>query len=426
VADRTATRLVVVVPNSFKGGWVDEINKWEMPITPHVFESGADHANNAFLRVEFKQAPALIINYEAIRSEGTQQYILKFIEGKNAMIVFDESIQIGTHDAAQTKVAISLAKNFPFRRVLSGKPQRKGPNDLWSQYRAIGKFDGFNYFAFRNAFCKLGGFKGKSVVGAINEDILQERIAPFTFRATKADWLTSLPSKMYTVRNYKLTRDMQGMFDTMLEEFVLWLGNDEVVTVDAAITKYIKLAQIQAGFIIDELGKVRQLVEPAKNPRIQLLKEIMGDEVTGKVIVPYNHKYVREMLMSEFAYLNPAIIRGQMTDEEIREQKRLFNEDPRCRVIFLQTRAAKYGHTLLGGPEPENHCNTMWFFENTYSSDDRSQIEDRMHRTGQTEQCLYGDFVATVLDRNMIEALKRNESVFQAVFAPLARRAMGA
>lgn len=421
VAAREATRLVVFAPMSFKGGWVDEINKWEMPIQPHIFESGADSANAWFLRQEFKMAPALIVNYEAARSESTQQFILQFIDGKDAMVVFDESIQIGTHDAAQTVAAIGLSKHFAFRRVLSGKPQRKGPHDLWSQYRAIGKFDGFNYFAFRNAFCKMGGFKGKAVVGAINEDILQERIAPFTFRATKADWLPSLPAKMYTIRDYKLTKEMQSMYNSMEEDFVLWLSSDEVVAVDAAITKYIKMAQIQAGFILDENGKARVLVEPSKNPRVRLLKEVIEDEVTGKVIVPYSHKYVREILLSEFAYLNPAIIRGQMGDDEIREQKRRFNEDPDCRVIFLQTRAAKYGHTLLGGPEPENHCNTMWFFENTYSSDDRSQIEDRMHRTGQLEQCLYGDFVATSLDRKMIEALQRNEEVFQTVFAPLAR-----
>jgi len=282
------------------------------------------------------------------------------------------------------------------------------------------QLEGFMFHPFKNAFCRMGGFKMKQVLGAQNEDVLSERIDPHVFRALKTDW-TDLPPKIYTHREYDMTPEMKAMYRQMEEEFVLWLQN-ETVTVDAAITKYIKLAQIQCGFIIDEDGKTHMLVPPERNPRLRVLKEIIEDEIVGKVTVVYNNKVVFDILMEALAKYNPSYIRGQMTSEGLTEQKRIFNNDPNSRVMLLQTKAAKYGHTLLGLPERENHCSTQIFFQNTYSLDDRSQIEDRSHRYGQLGRSMaYIDLVGTPLDRNAVRALQRKEDVFQSVFSLLRR-----
>ena len=93
------------------------------------------------------------------------------------------------------------------------------------------------------------------------------------------------------------------------------------------------------------------------------------------------------------------------------------SKNPNCRGILLQTRASKYGHTLLGGKNLNDHCYTQLVYENTYSLDDRSQIEDRHHRHGQiADSVLYIDFIGSQLDRNAVEALKRKEDMFQSVF----------
>jgi hypothetical protein len=105
-----------------------------------------------------------------------------------------------------------------------------------------------------------------------------------------------------------------------------------------------------------------------------------------------------------------------MTPEEISYQKDKFNNTKSCRVILAQTRASKYGHTLLGGTADLDKCNTMVFAENSYSLDDRSQIEDRIHRHGQTNACLYVDVWGTKLDRRVTQALQAKENIAQAVF----------
>ena len=416
VERRECHRKVVVCPNSFKGGWRDEAIKWGLNVDVHVYNSGNDYDNLAFLKRSFDKPPVLVVNYEAIRSEKTQLYIRRFIDNRFSWITFDESIQLKTNNSAQTIAGITLAKYFNYKRILTGKPITQGPHDLWGQMRAIGQLDGRNYYAFKTAFCRMGGFKMKQVIGAQNESILNGLISPHVFRATKEQW-TDIPPKLYSQREYNLPPNMRSMYKQMEDEFVLWLENGEDVSVDAAITKYIKLAQISSGFILREDGSVEDLVDPMSNPRVKLVKEIVEEEITGKVVVAYHHRHTLAILAKVLGNSYPAIIQGGMTEDAIRFEKDRFNNKPECRVLLAQIKASKYGHTLLGGPEPENRCSTMIFFENTYSLDDRSQVEDRIHRHGQSANCvLYIDMFGTSVDYRVNRALQRKEGIFQAVF----------
>lgn len=410
------TRMVSVCPNTFKGGWADEVKKHGMEVDAHVYDSGS-RANDEFFRRRYERPPLLIINYEAIRSASVHDNLIDWMSRKPTYIAFDESLQISTHDALQTKAAISLSRVAVTRRILTGKPISRGPHDLWAQMRAIGQFDGRNFYAFRGMFCRMGGFKNRQVIGAQNEDLLAQLIEPHVFRATKEDWLFKIP-KVPTTREYEMTTEQRRQYRGMEREFVLWLNEDKFVTVDAAINKYEKLAQIQCGFIIDtdDDSKVHVITSPDQNPRVKLLLNVLDMEVPGKAIVVYVHKYAFHILEHALREYNPAWIKGGMTPEELDEQKRRFNDDPDCRVILVQERAGKYGHTLLG-QAGRDRCSTTIFFENSYSLDDRSQVEDRNHRRGQdADSVTYVDLCGTSMDKNVIRALQRKESIFKAIF----------
>ena len=72
--------------------------------------------------------------------------------------MIDESIQIKGNKSAQTKAVHELAAWSPYTnellnvrsvRILTGRPQTQGPQDLWGQLRAIGLVPGQNFYAFR-------------------------------------------------------------------------------------------------------------------------------------------------------------------------------------------------------------------------------------------------------------------------------------
>lgn len=441
LAEGRATRMIVVCPNSFKQGWVEDAGKHGVDMDFFVWEAGNHAYLRSWIKRGFKKPPCLIVNWEAIRpikkkvNKKTIYYntelldlMFEFLQQKPTMIIYDESIKAKTHDSLSTIGGIllsdeALINNRGFARDLSGKPITSGPHDLWGQMRLIGQMRGRNYYAFKTAFCKMGGFAMKQVMGAQNEDVLMEMIEPHVFRATKEDW-TDLPPKTYTIRDYKMTPEMAAMYKSMHDEFVLWLNDDENVSVDAAITKYIKLAQIQAGWIYDENRKVRWLVPDDRNPRLNALKEFVEEELTGKMCIAYHHKPVREQLMRLLGGEDKvAWISGGMTGTEVEEQKARFNGDKNVQFILLQDEASKYGHTLLGVPERGYRCYTMGLYENNYNLDTRSQIEDRIHRHGQIADSVgYVDFAGTPLDRDCIRALQRKEGVFQTVFAPMRRK----
>ena len=415
-------RMIVVCPNTFKRGWIDEIEKHGFQFDTHIWRSSkkVDAANFLNLYHHPKGPPVLIINYDAARMPGVIRALQIWAARGKAYLAVDESIQIKGHKSLQTKAIHALAPQCAFTRLLTGRPQTQGPHDLWGQLRAIGLFPITNFFAFRGRYCVMGGWNDKEVLRAKNTDELAAFMAPVVFQAKKADWLPALPRKDYTIRDYEMSDEQQRQYTQMERQFLLEIEQG-VITVDVAIAKYAKLAQIQCGFIYySEEHAVAELVRPEENPRLNLLCDLIKDEVSGKVCVVYRHRAVFDLLYLYGGFDSPAYIKGDMKPDEVAKQKAKFNEDPACRVILLQCDAAKYGHTLLGGPGADDKCRTMIFFENSYSADTRDQIEDRIHRRGQTgDAVLYIDLSGSDLDRRIVKALQRKDALYRSVFRNL-------
>ena len=420
-------RMVVICPNTFKQGWADEVTKHGFNFDVHVFRSAKREAATEFCREKVRNGPpVMIFNYEAARMKTVLAGMIKWASRGKTYLVVDESIQIKSNKSAQTKAVHQLAAwspytdepfNVRFVRILTGRPTTQGPHDLWGQLRAIGAFRHKNYYAFRGDFCVMGGWKAKQVVAAKNQDRLAAEMAPVVFQAKKKDWLPSLPDKRMTIRDYEMSGEQKRQYTSMEQEFLLEIEND-VVTVDVAIAKWAKLAQIQTGFIYDEQGVARELVTPSENPRLLLLLQLLKEEVQGKTVVVYRHRAMLSVLIQALAEYDPAWIKGGMKPDEVEEQKARFNNDPNCRILLAQCDAAKYGHTLLSsGGRDEDRCRTMIFFENSYSADTRDQIEDRIHRRGQTgEYVLYIDLSGSELDRRIVRALQMKDQLYTSVF----------
>jgi hypothetical protein len=434
VLQNKVDRMIVICPNSFKLGWVEEIEKHGFNFDTHVFRAAKREAATGFCKQthidlhNIFHPPVMVVNYEAARMKTVLAGLIKWASRGKCYLVIDESIQIKGHRSLQTKAVHSLTAWSPFThepmhiryvRILTGRPQTQGPQDLWGQLRTIGLYQGKNFYAFRGDYCVMGGWQLKEVVKAKNQDHLARTMAPSVFQAKKADWLPSLPRKDFTIRDYAMSGEQRRQYLSMEEEFLLEIDSG-VVTVDVAIAKYAKLAQIQTGFIYDEHGNAHELVDPSENPRVNLLRQLLDDEVSGKTVVVYRHRAILQVLIRALAEYDPAWIKGGMKPNEIEEQKARFNDDPNCRIILAQCDASKYGHTLLAGPAEEDRCRTMIFFENSYSADTRDQIEDRIHRRGQTgEYVLYIDLSGSDLDRRIVRALQRKDELYRSVFKNL-------
>lgn len=409
---------IVLSPNKFKKGWQTEATLCEYPVPFHVMDS--DKRKDALAFLNDNPVCTLVVNHESIIFPKTLEILQKLV-GPATMLTIDESIAFKNPKAKSSLTALALAKECGIVRDLSGKPITQGPHDLWMQLRLVGALEKFNYFAFKNTFCKIGGFMNKQVLGAKNEERLHQILDEWCWFARKVDY-TDLPERQWLPPIRISMSDRQRMlYEAMEENFIVWLqeSGDEVVA-DMVITRNMKLDQIASGFIMDGDRVNERLMSVENNPRIQAVHDLMENRINGKLIISAFYKESIEMLTEAMARYNPAFILSESLMKarglDIEREKYKFNNDPTCRMCIGATKPLKYGHTLLGDQAiPDNACYTLLFYENTYSLDDREQVEARNHRNGQRYPVSYVDFAVSDMDDAKIRALQRKEDVASSV-----------
>ena len=403
-------RMLILSPNRYKWAWAGDIEAMGMPelgFSPFVFESGTK-GRKAFAEYSKHRRGVVIINYEALRSDTTFKLVSEWAAG--AYIAGDESIIIKNPQSVITKAALNLSKKAPVVRALTGKPVVQSPADLWAQLRFAKQLNGKNFFAFRAKYVVMGGFKMKVPLGAKNEDQLNAALQKVSFVAHRREWGTWHEPDFMSV-SVEMTGEQAKHYASMNSEFVMWLNDSgDSVTAEQVATKSLKLRQISSGFVYDEFGSPHALVKPSKNPKLKLLREMMTTEIEGKLVVLGVHKPVIKMLIDELREFNPAVIGGpDKTDVEA--EKHRFNNDPECRIIVCQSQVTKYGHSLHANGE----CNTIAVFESDYNYDTRAQVLERTYHPDNTSGVTVIDFFASPVEKAVIQALQRKESISDAV-----------
>ena len=392
------SNMIIICPQSLKQVWVAEGEEWDVKLNITTWPKVSDNWD------------ILAINYEAMIGRGGQ-YIEDQLETNNTYMVLDESIHVKNPQAKRTKRIIGLASAAAYVRILSGAPIVKSPLDIWGQFRCIGELKGKNQYAFRNRFCKMGGYLGKQIIGVRNQDELTSIIDKSSFRAKKSEW-TDLPDTLCTTRRYELSGDQYKQYETMRKELVLHV-KEETITAPMVITQMMKLQQISSGFVIDEQGETNELVPIDNNPKLALIKEIL-QELNTKVIIFAFYKQSIKYLMQLMHNMDIeyATLRGNQSEEDQVENKAQFNKG-NATIMIAQLTAGKYGHTLLGSESVP--CHTTIFYENNYDLDARVQAEARNHRHGQNYPVTNVDIVGTKLDEKIIQALQKKLSMAEAI-----------
>lgn len=433
VTRELADCLFVVVPRSLRGTWKEEAEELGLPY-PVVL---VDSDKKALKALESVRGPVVLVcHYEQVQTHG-RRLLEKLLEDKRKIyLALDESVRIKNHKSVigdvlylvangkkRTKVSAKVSRVIDdprgpvaFRRVLSGTPAPQGPHDLWMQFKFGGVMEKTPYYAFRNTYCRMGGYLGKQIMGAQNMDILRMRTGSFVFRAKKKDW-TDLPEKLWAKpREVELTPEQRNAYREIMNEFVLELGPDDVITVEMAITVKNKLQQICSGWVYDNDKQVREIVPLDKNPKLQEVRSIIED-VETKLLVFYFFRPTREYLeqMAQDMGIDYVFLESGLKDAEMSARKARFNNEDSVKVAFCQIDAVKEGHTLLGTEAMP--CHNTVFVENTYSLYARAQGEDRNHRHGQKNPVTYHDISTSKEDRAIIKALQKKGDMQEALLA---------
>ena len=232
----------------------------------------------------------------------------------------------------------------------------------------------------------------KDVVQAKNAEALARAMEDAVFQARKKDWLPTLPRKDMTIRDYEdVRRTRKQRYDSMEKDFLLEI-EDDTVTVDVAIAKI-----CEVGADPDEVSSTTREESPMNS---SILPRTRASTCSTRTSRKRDQRQdVRRLPASGHVAgadqgsgaIRPGLDQGRheagrsrRTEDALQHQSALPHHPPamrRCQAI---------GHTLLAGPAEEDRCRSMIFFENSYSSADTGdQIEDRIHRRGQTGSMSY-------------------------------------
>lgn len=402
-------RCLVLSPNQYKHTWESEAVRFGVDVPMHVFESSKAKEFTKFLARTTQSM--VFVNYEALIPDAHYALLSGYVDDRT-LLAADESAMLKNRDSKSFKRAHELAKAAGAVRLLSGKPAPQGVQDLYSQLRMIGGLDGWNFYQFKNTFAEIGGFKGREIIGVKNEDRLARIRLALSFFARRAEWGTSITSD-YEIVTLEMEARQRAAYASMEEDFLVWLEEGDAITADQVVTKLLKLQQIASGFIYGADKEPRWLLPFDKTPKCDDMLFKLGHQVTGKTIVVYHHGPVGDELTRVLAPYRPALIRSQQhmakMKLDVNSEKARFNGDPSCRVLIGQSKALKYGHTLMG--QPGDRCATTMYFENSYSLDDRSQTEERNQGEGQESAIHIVDWCSSAIEARIASALQRKEDV---------------
>lgn len=365
----------------------------------------------------------------------------------------------------------SIIKSEPksvARIILTGTPATNGPFDLWSMFEFLRpNYFGINWYAFQN---KYGMYCSIDVNGRMIRILIDEakwkqikactcfEMANMLYGVTLSTYTTvqmqdkyqgpfkgveelqklimedamfvrtedvvDMPERTYIKKMIDMSAEQTSAYRQMENEMIAQY-KDKEMTASSKLTMYLRLQQIASGFIStqdmpdradyesqDEFEKA--VFEWAQDPPP---KEITWFDSVGKI----------DQLKTDMEEMQgvPLIIVTHFSAEAARIFDELTKTGHKCCLITGWKRVG----TIEGFQKGEydvmvanirvismgfnmQNAHHMIFYSNTFSLEDRIQVEGRIYRTGQKNTCIYIDYIsADTIDMKVFAALSMKKTI---------------
>lgn len=453
--------VLVIAPNGVHKQWaIEEIPKWMKDVDTVVWWK----KNKPFGFVEGK----LNIVCTNIDQFSTKTRYLDYVNWVNAhkcFIILDEATRIKNPKALRTqrllyefnrvikrgRTVLSSEPRTAARAILTGTPVTNGPFDVWSMFEFLrpGYF-GVNWYAFQNRYGMFHSIdvSGRTIRILINEDIwyainhctsfeeanirygvslstydtirnqahyegpfrnveqLRQKMSEIAMFVRIEDCL-DMPERIYNRKLLDMSAEQARVYYEM-ENYFLTEYKNEKVEAKTKLTSYIRLQQIASGFVSSEVLPEEEEDPPPNKitwfdstPKLDQL-EIDLEEIPGQVIIVCHFSAEADRIYESLKDKYKCCL---MTGWKKVGSIEGFKEN-RYKVMVANIRVISMGFNL------QEHCHHMIFYSNTFSLEDRIQVEARIYRSGQKQPCIYIDYVMTdTIDMKVYAALKQKKQL---------------
>lgn len=363
----------------------------------------------------------LSVNYDCTRGKGGVEACEGFAtkhQGTLA-IICDESQDIKDMRSQRSKKVAQIRDigQSPYRLILTGTPVAKNLVDEFCQLHWLNSdILGFRYVTgFRNRFCVMGGYMGREIVGTKNLTEFRAAVDPWSYRCTKEEM--GLAPKAYSRWTFALDKRQKAMMADLRDQLALAMESGEVVSSANAAVFVTKAQQIANGFAVDEDGKAHLLMDHDKNPRLNAMTEFI-EAHDGKLLIWARFRQDIQNICDVLADQGIGHVQyhGGTKDADRAAAVQSFLDPQGARIFVSNPQAGGTGLNLQG------LCTKALYYSNGYSSIDRWQSEDRIHRHGAPGICEMVDLVAKGSpDARILANLRKKKDVASMAVGDLAK-----
>ena len=307
-----------------------------------------------------KQGKRTVIRFPI--AEKIQELCDKGIIG---MIAFDEAHKAKNPDSQQGKALLSIDCKGP-KIPMSGTFVLNNPLDLYLPLKWAG-FETHSFYAYKQHYCKMGGFGGKEIVGYKNLDELRSMVSKVMLRRVKGDVL-DLPPKVHTIEWVDAYPEQKSLYKDVRDQ--VRDNIDKVKVHPDPLSEMLRLRQV-TGYP----GILSSTV--TKSAKMDRMEELVEEEVSvgGKAIIFSNWSEMTNVIRHKLKKYNPAYITGEVGSVQRMEEKDRFQNDPNCKVMIGTIGALGTGFTLTA-------AQLVIFVDEPWNRGIKDQAEDRAHRIG--------------------------------------------
>lgn len=376
VARKTQFKHVLIVcgVNGLKHNWVREINTHSnerghilgSKILKGKLKEGSVKERLADLNREIDDF-FLITNIETLRDKDIQGRLEQLTKsGTIGMVIIDEIHKCKNAQSQQGKAIHCLKSNY--KLALTGTPLMNQPIDLYNVLKWL-ELEKHSFYQFKKFYCVMGGYGGYEIVGYKNLDQLRSNVERVMLRRKK-DEVLNLPPKLRQIEYVEMTAKQSQLYKEIRSDIEANLN--EIVLNPNPLAMLIRLRQVTGhpGILSNTI---------TESAKIDRMKEIIEELVANgqKAIVFSNWTEMTDIVRKELSEYNPAVITGQIKNEERDAQAQRFQNDPKCHVIIGTIGAMGTGLTLTA-------ASTVIFLDKPWNMANTEQAEDRAHRIGTT------------------------------------------
>jgi len=388
IAEQYKGKTLIVAPKKVtETVWHKEAANWEHLCHLKIsIVLGSEKQRIAALQ---QDADIYVINLENLVWLTSRPEMLVFTN-----FVVDESQKFKDTSTKRFKAIKKFLKQFKHRLILTATPSPQGLQDLFGQVGILdlGERLGKSLTAFREAYMMPDQMNRHTRVvyswklrpGV--DTILNQKISDICYSLKAEDYLT-LPPVTNIIHKIELSNNARKQYDQLRKDMVLEMAG-ETITAPTAATLSNKLLQFTSGATYTQGG---EWVE-THSDKMEFLAEIMESNVSPTLIF-YNYKHSLERLKAEFpqgVVLDASNIEAWKSGE--------------ISILFAHPKSAGAGLNLQNNSG--KLAQIVWF-DSTWSSEEYTQGNGRIHRQGQTSPVIIHQLVMeNTLDEHVVKVLE--------------------